>query len=302
MKKNRYILSILVILAISFSIFSYYNYSRPVLKVGDKQVTKKEFQMHYETYLNANNKIQSQKLSEKEIKEKILNSLSNELLLYVNAEEKFSKEDAVGMLNKMKETMGEKEYQSYLEKSKITEDFVLESIMISETAKNEKNRILNETEIKTEEAKKFYEENKSDFKRETFEVYQIFIPNDSKEDKDIILKEALEGKNFDELCKKYSKDQITFEKGGYIGIINEETGYPEIYKALKEHKADKIEFIYPELIKTPYGFHIVKAIKIDGSNFNDVEKDVFKEMENKKLDEYIKLLRDITKIKVNLRY
>ena len=73
-----------------------------------------------------------------------------------------------------------------------------------------------------------------------------------------ILDEARKGKDFAELAKKYSQDEATAKKGGELGFFTSkqmDTGFSAAAFAMKPGEIS-------ELVRTPYGFHIIKSEEI----------------------------------------
>ena len=72
-----------------------------------------------------------------------------------------------------------------------------------------------------------------------------------------ILKKVLSGKNFADLAKKYSEDPGSKDKGGDLGWFKKGTMVPEFEKAAFALKNGEVT---KELVKTNYGYHIIKKI------------------------------------------
>ncbi len=85
----------------------------------------------------------------------------------------------------------------------------------------------------------------------------------NKEEAEKILKEALAGKNFEELAKKYSQDPGSKDKGGDLGWAKKGQFVPEFEKVIFSSELKKGE-VYPELVETQYGWHIIKKIDEKG--------------------------------------
>ncbi len=74
-----------------------------------------------------------------------------------------------------------------------------------------------------------------------------------------VLKEALTpGSKFEELAKKYSEDEANRDKGGDLGWF----GRGKMVKEFEEAVFDKMKKgeVYPKLVKTVFGYHIIKKI------------------------------------------
>jgi len=71
-----------------------------------------------------------------------------------------------------------------------------------------------------------------------------------------VLKQAKHGANFEDLAKKYSEDDATKPKGGDLGWIVEGQTVPAFQQAAFSLPKGQIS----DLVKTQYGFHIIKVI------------------------------------------
>ncbi len=71
-----------------------------------------------------------------------------------------------------------------------------------------------------------------------------------------VLKQAKKGANFEDLAKKYSEDDATKPKGGDLGWIIDGQTVPEFQQAAFTIPKGQIS----DLVKTQYGFHIIKVI------------------------------------------
>ena len=74
---------------------------------------------------------------------------------------------------------------------------------------------------------------------------------------DSILLEALkEGADFPALAIKYSSDEASAQKGGDLGFITKGRTVPSFEEALFKLDPEEIS----EVVKSPFGFHVIKAI------------------------------------------
>jgi peptidyl-prolyl cis-trans isomerase SurA len=97
-----------------------------------------------------------------------------------------------------------------------------------------------------------------------------------------------EGKNWDELVKKYSDDRGSASHGGNLTPFKVSQIVPEFITAIKELEINGIS----EPVKTNYGYHIIRLIGKSGVNSFDQEKEnitkrVEKDMRAKVSDEAV---------------
>lgn len=82
----------------------------------------------------------------------------------------------------------------------------------------------------------------------------------SKKQAEEILEKAKSGEDFGELAKEYSQDPGSRESGGDLDFVKKGTFVPEFDKVLFEGDLADGE-IYPELVETQFGWHIIKKIE-----------------------------------------
>ena len=73
-----------------------------------------------------------------------------------------------------------------------------------------------------------------------------------------VLDEAKKGKDFGELAKKYSQDEASAKKGGELGFFSSKQMDPAFSSAAFALKPGEIS----DLVKTSYGFHIIKSEEV----------------------------------------
>jgi len=139
-----------------------------------------------------------------------------------------------------------------------------------------------------EEIRRYYDENAAKFAREKQVRAQHILfrvkpdaPQDEVEkiraDAQKILDEAKKGKDFAELAKKYSQDEASAKKGGELGFFSQKQMEQAFSAAAFALKPGEIS----DLVRTPYGFHIIKSEEISEARTapleevkGDIERDI----------------------------
>ena len=83
-----------------------------------------------------------------------------------------------------------------------------------------------------------------------------------------ILKEIKQGADFSELARIHSKDITTSDEGGDLGFFERELMVPEFDKAVFDMNVGDIS----EVVKTDYGYHIIKLNEIQPSTLQSFEE------------------------------
>jgi peptidyl-prolyl cis-trans isomerase D len=83
-----------------------------------------------------------------------------------------------------------------------------------------------------------------------------------------VLNKAKKGANFEDLAKKFSEDDATKPKGGDLGWIVEGQTVPEFQQAAFSLPKGSIS----DLVKTQYGFHIIKVIDRETAHTKSLEE------------------------------
>jgi parvulin-like peptidyl-prolyl isomerase len=232
-------------------------------------------------------------------------------------------------LEKMKSALGYDSEEKLIEALKDREinlDELKRTIEVDMVARNllDKN-IRGKINVTDKQVEKYYEDNKAQFFRpDSFKTQHIFIPHvpvelqkskhpsELMKRKDELSKEAEKeiteiykkikpDTDFGELAKKYSKDEGSAKNGGDLDFMYKGVFDPEFDAAVSKLKIGEISGV----VKTGFGFHIIKLNETrppEQAPFEEVkesiQKHVFMEEANIKVQEYIDGLRRKADIKL----
>ncbi|MEN6439086.1 MAG: SurA N-terminal domain-containing protein [Syntrophobacter sp.] len=142
--------------------------------------------------------------------------------------------------------------------------------------------------VKDEEVKRYYEDHESQYKREK-EVHARHIlirlkpdaPQNeldkARSDAQKVLDEARKGGDFAALARKHSQDEGSAKEGGDLGFFNSKMMVPEFTEAAFALKPGQIS----ELVKTQFGFHIIKVEEVreaGTTSFEEVKDTIAKNL------------------------
>lgn len=116
-----------------------------------------------------------------------------------------------------------------------------------------RRRVLGQSQVTDEEARKMYEDNKHLFSTETVRVSHIMVKTEAEAQ--AILNDLQAGKDFAELAKEKSQDIGSAEKGGDLGDLRHGQTVPEFEEEAFRLKEGELS----PVIKTQYGYHILKG-------------------------------------------
>ena len=230
------------------------------------------------------------------------------------------------------------EYQQYATgpgKKQFAEDYLRMKILAGEGLKNNlqndpevikqldlmRENLVASAEVKKLEAslpvtdadlKKVYDDNKKDY--EQVKARHILIAfkgsaaaqagkkeltdAEAKAKAEDIRKQLVAGADFAELAKKESDDTGSGSRGGDLGTFGHGQMVPEFEKAAFETKVGEIS----PVIRTQYGYHIIKVEQRDATPFDNVKATLEKNLRQKKLQEAIEAMKDNAKPTFNEAY
>ena len=110
-----------------------------------------------------------------------------------------------------------------------------------------------------------------------------------------IIKELKNGKKFEDLAKKYSKDESNAKNGGDLGYFELDEMVKEFSDAVKKLKVDEYT---TEPVKTKFGYHIIlKTDEKEKPKLKEVKEKILETLRDEKLNEdptlYYQTLIDI---------
>ncbi|MCX6118648.1 MAG: peptidyl-prolyl cis-trans isomerase [Proteobacteria bacterium] len=139
----------------------------------------------------------------------------------------------------------------------------------------------------------FYKENKKDFSKKEVNASHILV--DNEDDAKKALREVnAKVSDFDLIAKKYSKDKTV-----NLGFFPRGQMVPEFDNAAFSTPKGKV---HPNPVKTSFGWHIIKINDVRGDDnvdFKAVKESVRQKMRTKLQEEFMKSLREKTKVTIN---
>jgi peptidyl-prolyl cis-trans isomerase D len=140
------------------------------------------------------------------------------------------------------------------------------------------NQLRQNVHISDDQLKAQYNQNIKDYELPNrVHVQHILLMTVGKTDAEVeeirkkaedILKQAKKGANFNDLAKKYSEDPGSKDKGGDLGFIVQGQTVPEFEKTAFSLENGQIS----DLVKTQYGFHIIKVIEKEPAHTKPFEE------------------------------
>ena len=241
-------------------------------EVNGKKITG----VDYNLFIDSLNPQLKQYFGGEELNKDVVNELVYQALLYEDAMEKgMDKED---------------EFIQVVEKTK---ESMLKTYALG--------KLLATAEVKDEDIKKFYEENKDAFKQgESADASHILVEEEDKARE--IYEKIKNGGDFEELAKEYSTCPSK-EKGGNLGTFTKGQMVKEFEDAVFENEVGTIT----EPVKTQFGYHIIKINQKNDArelSFDEVKDRIVEQVRRQKeqeiYNEKITELKDKYEVKMNI--
>jgi parvulin-like peptidyl-prolyl isomerase len=176
------------------------------------------------------------------------------------------------------------------------------------------SQLAGKTEVTEDEAKKFYEENKTEFSQpETVKASHILF-RVNKEDSEEVVNQKLKaaqgaearakkGEDFTALAKELSEEPGAKESGGDLGFFPKDRMVPEFAEVAFSEKVGEVS----DPVRTQFGWHVIKVTDKKPAGtlpYDEVKSQLLTYLKAKKQEEaaqeVLKSLRDSAKIENTL--
>jgi peptidyl-prolyl cis-trans isomerase C len=175
----------------------------------------------------------------------------------------------------------------------------------------EMNTYGNKLAVPPEDQEKYYQANPNKFRQAKVRViYLTFNPTPDKTGSDgkklrteaeakakieDLRKQIDGGADFGKLARENSDDKTSAAKDGDFGIMKQSSTYPEAIKAaVFGLKAGEVS----QPVRQPNGFYLIRVDEIVTQPFKDVSSEIFQQIKQERLNEYIKGLQTQYQVKV----
>ncbi len=147
--------------------------------------------------------------------------------------------------------------------------------------------------------KEHFDKNKQKFTEKEVKAQHILFPEKEKAEAEKALKEAIAKNNFDEQLKKALAKDANGSRGGDLNWFKQGKMVPEFEKAAFATEKGKV---FPELIKTQFGYHVLKVADVRGGDsvkYEDKKEEVAQDIRMNARADLVKSLRDKAQVKVD---
>ena len=176
------------------------------------------------------------------------------------------------------------------------------------------SQLTGKAEVTEEEAKKFYEENKTEFTQpETVKASHILFRVNKEDSEDVVNQKlkaaqgaearAKKGEDFTALAKELSEEPGAKESGGDLGFFPKDRMVPEFAEVAFKENVGEIS----DPVRTQFGWHVIKVTEKKPAGtlpYDEVKSQLMTYLKTKKQEEgaqeVLKSLRDSAKIENTL--
>jgi len=276
--------------------------SKPLATVDGMEITYGEFREHYIKDLNIIKDSSSLSPEDTErVKEAVLNSLINEKVILLRAQElslTVSDEELMKKIEEIKENYSDDGFEKILAAQKVNysawkkelrKRMVFEKLIAAD---------VNATVTVTENEARAYYRNHTKMYAPGKRVHAAQIIVREKEKAEAILNRLKKGDDFGKVAQEESIGPESV-KGGDLGFVSQGVMPEEIDDALFSQQPDEISSV----IKSPYGYHIVKIIERGAESikkWRDVREQVLIDVRKQKEEEAYVLWIEALKSKATI--
>lgn len=253
-----------------------------IATVNDEHILKSDFELQVDSVkavLEANGQEFTSAEGKKffqEIRKQVLDSMIRDVIALQEAEKNgitLNEEDLEQAIVQMESYHGGKEaLDNFLKNQNMDrqqfKDLLKQQIIINDFREN----MTSDITVTDKDVKKYYDDNKEMFELSSPEIRASHILVETEEDAKMVLSELEQGKDFAELAKKYSTDEITSSNGGDLGYFGKGRMVPEFEEAAFKLKTGEIS----DIVKSEFGYHIIKVTGQRSSLTLDDVKDYIK--------------------------
>lgn len=283
---------------------------RIVAIVNDDIITLKDLEKYikiekYGKYVSINEYLRNIKLKER------LDFFIDDLLIRQQAKKlkiEVTDKDVELIIENIKKQhlITDAQLREQLKKENISYEDFFNGIKINQLKNRVIGTVISSEILVTEEMlKDYYNKHLDEFRDQEYRLKHIFISNEKKDANKIALniyKLLQEGKSFEDLAREYSDDP-TASQGGDLGFVKKDDLIPELRDALNVI----IPGTYTHVIKTGYGFHILKLVEEKKGHvipFEQVKEKIHERIvqteSEKRYKEFIEKLRKSSYIEVKI--
>ena len=289
-----------------------YNKSQVLASIGDVKITGLDFSKRMEPYFYSQG---LKKLSNEEIESQEVNTIN--YMTNLEALYKAGKDDNItvtddevasnysNIMSSIESSFNLTE-DEFLKKFDLTKDYIKNSLKKEMVA----TKYLQEnSKVSEKEAKNYYNNNKDDF----FEIRasHILISNydengnevskdKKKENKELaenLLKRALKGESFEDLALENTDDTYTASSGGDLGYFTKGQMDERFEDAAFSLKVGEV---YPKVVETNYGYHIIKKTGERYIDFNNEKESLIETLINNKQSALLEDALEKYDVKINM--
>lgn len=264
-----------------------YSDSKVFATVGDTKITGKQLRQKMEPlfYINAKTKLSDEEIDAYEAS--MIDYMTTTEVLYLEGKEEGIKADKEDVENEYSNLIASLEESFNISEDDLINKFNIPKEDIEKELEKEliaTQYIAQASEVTEKEAQNYYDKNKDEFLK--VRASHILIKNTddegnavsddqkkkNKEQAEEILKQAKDGVDFAQLAKEYSADTSS-EDGGDLDFFSKGQ-MVEPFEEASFSSTLKMGEVYPEVVETDYGYHIIKKTDEKYEEFDTIKEDL----------------------------